>query len=612
MKKIYVLSVLMALFLGVAQGQLFMPKEMRQAYENKTRSEEGRPGENYFQNSADYTINVDFNPQTGWINGKMDIVYHNNSQDTLKQLVLRKYMDFFKEGISRNFSVGGQDLHQGVKIFDVEINGESIPMPKESRWFSTNEFIRTTILPFSETKISLCWEFVMPLDITVRYGKYAEESWFVAYWYPQIAVYDDVSGWDTHPYTGSAEFYNDFNNYDVTIHLPENYMVWATGLLQNEKKHFSKEILKKLALSRQSDSVVHIIDQESYTTGDFLKEYTSWRYVAHSAPDFAFAVSDSYLWDATSVEVEPGRRVWVDAVYKKDSKDFHTVAELSAKIIDLFSNEVIGEPYPYPQMTAFNGGGGMEFPMMVNDGDSRSYEGTVHLTAHEIGHSYFPFHVMTNESYYAFMDEGLVSFIPRLAEAYFLDDFDPLAGIIGSYGKNSSTMFQAPLMVSSYMINDYSAYRVHAYTRPANAFNTLREMLGEQLFKDAMFEYIQRWKKKHPTPYDFFNTIEDYTDMELDWFWKPWFFEFGYPDLAIDFDEEKNAAIITNKGYLPVSIHLEVTDDNGEVHRIHQGAEVWKSGTKKIEIRLDSKVRKLELDATAFPDAFPEDNILVR
>ncbi len=599
-----------------AVSQTFIPGEIRNALDNKTRSKTGKPGTAYFQNYADYVLDVDFDPITGQLEGKAQITYYNNSDDTLNKLVVRNYMNLFKKGVPRDFNVGEADLHEGAEISEIQIDGEKIPENYDNIRHSgtiMTIYLPESLEPGDKTGLSLNWAFPMPMEVSIRYGRYGEDNWMVAYWYPQIAVYDDISGWDTHPFTGSAEFYNDFNNFDVSISVPDNYMVWATGLLQDEEMHFSRKILNRLERSRETNEVVHVLKEKDIQKGGFLKNHNKWRYVAESAPDFAFAVSRSYIWDATSVEVEPGRRVWVDAVYKTNSADFHKVAGLSGEIIDLFSTEVIGEPYPYPKLTAFNGSGGMEFPMMINDGDASNHEGTVYLTAHEIGHTYFPFHVMTNESFYAFMDEGLVSFIPRLVNGILLEDDNPLRDVVQSYAAQAATFRQVPLMVPSDMISDYSAYRVHAYTRPANAFFVLQQMLGEELFKDVILEYIQRWKKKHPTPYDFFNTVEDVTGKDLTWFWNSWFFEKGYPDLAIQRlkkGKKSYELVIEKRGSLPVPVRLRIRYEDGSEETVERSAEIWKNRDQFIYTMPENKtVSFVYLGGMNIPDSFPENNI---
>jgi hypothetical protein len=623
MRKRYIFHVLIISFLildftGQSQ-QLYVPDAMQQAYKQHTRSEDGKPGIEYFQNHANYRIKADFDPKTGHLKGSEQIVYYNESSDTLHQLVFHLLMNIFQKGVNRDFNLGSVDLHEGVKLSGLVVNGEKIkiaPPTVKQNGTLMSLALPGPLLPEASVEVALDWEFPLPYDVNIRMGRYGDDNWFVAYWYPHIAVYDDVDGWDTHPFTGSAEYYYDFNNFDVTIDVPEHYMVWATGTLQNPQKHFKKNIIGRLDKAANSDSVISVITPIEHKAGNFLKKETQWHFVAEEVPDVAFSVSREYLWDMRSVEVTPGRRVLCSAVYREESKDFSMVADIVAKSIDYFSHQLPGIPFPYPSLTAFNGKGGMEFPMMINDGDGQDLAATVHVTAHEIGHNYFPFYVMTNESYYAFMDEGLVSFFPREVENHLLENFNAFAGIIPQYGRESARTNQVPLMVRSYMISDYSAYRTHAYTRPANALYFLRDMLGQELFGEALQTFIHRWAKKHPTPYDFFNTIEDVSGMELDWYWKPWFFELGYPDLAVGtIDKSANGynVEILRKGTHPVPVELNVIFKSDTTYSFRRNASVWSKGQRHFIINVPEQgiIEQIRVGGALVPDAFPEDNKLI-
>jgi len=219
---------------------------------------------------------------------------------------------------------------------------------------------------------------------------------------------------------------------------------------------------------------------------------------------------------------------------------------------------------------------------------------------------------MTNESFYAFMDEGLVSFIPRLVNGILLENENPMRGIVQSYAAQATTFRQVPLMVPSDMISDYAAYRVHAYTRPANAFFVLQQMLGEELFKEVIFEYIQRWKKKHPTPYDFFNTVEDVAEMDLTWFWNPWFFEKGYPDLAIERIQKENnrqELVVEKRGSLPVPVRLKIRFKDGSEETVKRSAEIWKKSNRFVyQLPENKTISFIYLGGMNIPDSYPENN----
>lgn len=625
MRKIFMIfiSLLLMSELSAQEEELFIPTELQKAYDKGTRSYTGEPGPSYFQNQADYTIEAEFNPETGLLNGSEVITYQNNSPDTLGHLTIRVYMNFFRKGAERDFGVYPSDLHGGVDIRNFKVDGKKLNSPggpQQLRGGGTVQLIELLdpLEPGGQSTITLDWEVQLPTDMTVRMGKYGEDNnWFVAYWYPHVAVYDDISGWDTHPFTGSAEFYYDFSDFEVKLTLPGDYMVWATGLQQNTEETYKQAIVDRMKQAKQTEEVIPIVTPEDHKKNDVLRsgKTKTWHFKADKVPDFAFAVSKNYIWDATSVEVdaETGRRTFVSAVYDRNSKDFHQVAEISRKTIKMFSEEIFGVPFAYPQLTAFNGSGGMEFPMMINDGDADTYQGTVHLTAHEIGHNYFPFTVMTNESYYAFMDEGMISFLPREVEGELIDDFKPFRSILKGFEQAAGNMNEVPLMVKSYMISDYSSYRLHAYVRPANAFYFLRKLVGEEKFHKALKTYIERWSWKHPTPYDFFFTFEDVLDTDLSWFWKPWFFEFGYPDLAIGEvrkNEREYLVEIRKMGNLPLPVLVKIEYEDGTQKTIRKKASVWKEGNETYEVSVsnDKKIRSVQLGSSAIPDVNHKNN----
>lgn len=614
-----------ATVLASAQSRdLYMPRELQEAYEEGTRSFSGKPGPAYFQNTAQYHIEARFQPESGVLEGREDILYQNNSPDTLENIVMRVFMNLFQKGVERDFGLGPADIHQGVDISNLKVNGNEVGTKGGPRLLSDRGTIYVIALdqpvePGGKATLSLNWKVQLPTHVTVRMGKYGKgANWFVAYWYPHISVYDDVYGWDTHPFTGSAEFYYDFNDYNVKLTLPGDYMVWATGILQEPEKHYREPVLSRIERAGKTEEVVPIVKPGDHEKDRVLKdrEQHTWHFVAEGVPDFSFAVSKKYVWDATSVEVdhETGRRTFISAVYDTSSTDFHQVADISRQTIRLFSDQIMGVPFAYPKLTAFNGSGGMEFPMMINDGDVGDYQGAVHLTAHEIGHNYFPFYVMTNESYYAFMDEGLISFLPRLVEEELVDNYNPFRGLVAGYANNAGRGIEIPLMVKSYMISNYASYRIHAYQRPGTAFYMLRKLVGKEPFHKALRTYISRWAKKHPTPYDFFYTMEDVLDRDLSWFWKPWFFEFGYPDLAVeDVGRKKSGAqqiTILKKGNMPVPIYLKITFRDGSQKIMEHSSEVWKNKQQyRVKIPANKAIKRVELGNENIPDAYVRNNV---
>ena len=607
------------------QEKLFIPRNIQPAYEKGTRSPDGKPGAEYWQNSSEYKIDVEIDPSSYLVNGTEKIIYYNNSPDTLKRIVLRLYPNVFKKGSARDYSIIPEGVTDGVSLTKLIIGSNEINLENKSvyRVINTTAIVYLTeyIPPKASLNLSLEWSFNISSKATLRMGVYDSTTVLVGYWYPQIAVYDDIDGWDFYNYGGQEEFYNDFSSFDVSITLPNNFGVWATGELQNPEDVLSEEIYQKYLQAQESDSVVRIITSDDINSSSIYYNYNSrntWRFKANNVTDFAFAFSDHYLWDGlrTIVDSNSNYSVFVQAIYPADSPDFHEVAEISKKLISYFSNDMPGIKFPFPSFISFNNGrsgGGMEFPMMINDGSPDILENTISLTAHEIAHQYFPFYVGTNEKKYAFMDEGwAVMLIFKYMEN--LTGFNSrLARNVAVYQDLAGTEDDIPQIIPSLSMA-YTPYRSSAYDRSSIAYEILRDMLGDKLFLNALQEYIERWKGKHPTPYDFYFTFNEVTGQNLDWFWKPWFFEIGYPDLAIDkVDVQEGKAIIEieSLGTIPVPIKLTVSyeDDSSEV--IYFKADVWKNSDRTFitEIVLTGSLKEIKLGDINIPDSNRENNL---
>lgn len=588
---------------------LFITKEFKTALTKQTRTLNGEPGVNYWQNRSDYKIQAQLDPQTRILSGSEEINYSNNSNDTLKILAFNLYQDLFKKGVARDWDIGAIDLTDGVKIKSLNIDGKEINLNR-IKHNSTKMIVSLDdfFTPKSKHTIKVEWSFIFPGTLTIRMGTYDSTNFMVAYWYPKIAVYDDVMGWALRPHTGNCEFYHEFGNYDVELTAPENYLMWSTGVLQNSDELFTKKYLDRIEAASKSDDVIHIVTKEDRENGDILKNKGAniWKFKSTNSPDFAFAMSDKYIWDATSVNTG-SRRVSINAVYKTDSKDFHLVANLARKSIEFYSFDIPKFEYPYPQLTLFNGDGGMEFPGMVNDGDFDNYNATLYVTAHEIGHSYFPFNTGLNEQSSAWMDEGMITFLPRFFVKANTKDSSYVAfkDIVALYNKRAGSSMEIPLMIPS--TNTGFAYRYHAYNRPSVAFLTLYNYLGKEKFTAALKEFATIWEQKHPYPYDFFFTFNKVAGEDLSWFWKPWFYEMAYADLAIGKIENKKVQIL-NKGGLPVNVNIEFVFDDGS-KKVSRKANIWKNGVKEIWVNMPrGNVRKIILDTETTPDAFPNDN----
>jgi len=303
-------------------------------------------------------------------------------------------------------------------------------------------------------------------------------------------------------------------------------------------------------------------------------------------------------------------------VYPVNSPDFYDVAEASRDLINYFSHEMPGIKFPFPSVVAFNngrsGGGGMEFPMMINDGSPDVWENTVALTAHELAHQYFPFYVGTNEKKYAFMDEGWAVMLPYKYMEKLAGINSRLISTVGNYEYLAGTDDDIPMMIPSLSL-PYNSYRNSAYDKSSIAYEILRDMIGDELFLQALQEYISRWKGKHPTPYDFYFTFNEVTGKKLNWFWIPWFFETGYPDLSIDKVVTNDGEVeitIRKVGNVPTPVKFKVFYENETSEEYYFSADVWKEGTDlfSIEIKLTDILKEIQLGSLTIPDSDRENN----
>ena len=603
----------------------YIPLNFRAAYDKGTRSYTGLPGEHYWQNRSDYKIKAEFIPSRRLIRGEEYITYYNNSPDSLKELVVRLYQDLYQKGAIGDYQLDARDLHDGVDLIEMVVGDVRIILDDNKPMVTrkaTNLIIKleNPIPPDDEENIYIAWNLNLPRISPVRTGAYSDSAFFVAYWYPQIAVYDDIDGWDKNIYSGVQEFYTDFGNFDVELSVPGDYLIWATGEFQNPEDVLAEPVHERLKTAMQSDSVIQIFTPSDslLNGGPTLGKMNTWKFSAQSVPDFAFAAGNYYIWDATSLRVgtSPSRRVLVQAVYPQTSIDFPIVARIARKIIHEFSNYLPGVPYPYPTLTAFNrgvSGGGMEFPMMINDGSRDKETRTLSLTAHEIAHTYFPFYMGTNERKYAWMDEGWAVMLTDELQSHFEPATDPFGATVETYIKYAGKDTELPMMIPSSQLRGES-YRMASYNRPAVAYKLLMDYLGNDLFKQGVHEYIHRWNGKHPSPYDFYFTFDHIAGESLDWFWKPWFFENGYPDLAIKTiytRDDGRYLVIERIGAFPTPVYARVFyQDNGE-EVIEKPMSIWKNGKREIEIQMkfNMPVKRVELGNPVIPDTDSRNNI---
>jgi len=489
-----------------------------------------------------------------------------------------------------------------------------------TQYTTTNAILKlkNQLFPGDSAEVYVKWHFKIYEKRNIRMGNYGNDRFFIAYWYPQIAVYDDIDGWDLNEYTGTTEFYNDFNNFDVEIKVPDGFMVWACGDLQNIEKHYSSQVVAKYNESWNSDEVVEIINEDTRKHKKVFAKNASntWQFVADYVPDFTFAAARNYNWDARSLVVDSAsmRRVFVDAVYGDNSRTFHKAADLSAKSLEIMSFQLPGVPFPYEHMTSFSNGrrsGGMESPMMANNGDHSDILQTAGLLFHENLHSYFPFYMGTNERKYAWMDEGWAAYMTYQMMEEFEEGNNYMELLSAKFQNINGLEKEVSLMTLSYNITNYAAYRVHAYNRGALAYHYLKDALGDTVFKEALHEYMFRWQGRHPTPFDFFATFSDKSGIDLNWFFIPWFFETAVADMGIKKLTNDNQIIIENYGGLPLPIKLKVSYMDGSEEDIYKSTMIWSIGNKAVVIdaNKEKQIKSVNLGDNIIPDINKINNI---
>jgi hypothetical protein len=600
------LLFLAVLPLAAQDTRFFMPSEIREAYTAGTRAYDGRPGAKYWQNTADYTINVAVDSAPQRVTGEATVTYYNNSPDALRELVLRLYNNAYRKDAARRYPISADDVTEGVAITELSVDGRPIDLQARRGAPRTEGMLmhvplRPALAAGAKVTLRVRWTTPLP-TARIRAGVSDPTTAFVAYWYPQVAVYDDVFGWDELQYNLMTEFYHGLANFDVSITVPPNFLVWASGELQNADAVLPDAVLARYRAAHTSTTPTMIVTPDDLKNG-YRSKSTTWRYRAAEVSDFAFAYSDHYAWEAAAQPVD-GRSVFISSVYPAPrAAECAGLTALQQKTMQAFSEHMPGVPYPYPTFTTFIGtmGGGMEFPMMANnDGPNEG------VTVHEMFHTYFPMYVRINEKRFAWMDEGWATYGTDLVVQRYLNN---KSGPVFSGGQQgvTGTIGDLPLITSTQFM-DPSNYGYASYPLPGFIYSMLHHHLGDELFYRCLREYIARWAKKSPTPYDFFYTFENVAGRKLDWLWRPWFFEFGYPDLAIK-NLKGSKLTIVNRGTRPVPVHVTVKYAGGETRDVYADAGVWQKHTEHtVTLPQAGAVESIDLNAD-IPDKSLLDNL---
>ncbi len=539
---------------------------------NSYRTGSGAPGHKYWQQQADYKIKASLNDETRTITGSEVITYKNNSPDTLKYLWLQLDQNLFtaeSDGfLSRQSKYAKkmplQRLHAVDKLASSK-HGHKITRVADKSGKPLPYVINKTMLRIDLPKplksgdkytFQVDWNYavveVKALGSRGGYEYFKEDDnnlYVIAQWFPRMAAYTDSKGWDHKQFLGRGEFTLEFGDYELELTVPSDHIVSSTGELQNAKDVLSSKQLTRFEKARTADKPMFIVtpaealeNEKSRATGT-----KTWKYKAKNVRDFAWASSRKFIWDAMGYHQESdGRDIMAMSFYPKEGEPLWSKYSTEAVVHTLEVYSRFSFPYPYPTAQSVNGPvGGMEYPMLSFNGprnsvdkdgnitySRRSKYGLIGVVIHEVGHNYYPMIINSDERQWTWMDEGLNTFVQFIAQEEWEDGYPQRRGEardIVNYMKSSN---QVPIMTQSDSILQFGP---NGYSKPATALNVLREtVMGRELFDFAFREYAQRWKFKRPYPADFFRTMEDASAVDLDWFWRGWFYSTDHVDVSLN------------------------------------------------------------------------------
>ncbi len=614
-------SLFVFVFLSSHAQSLYMPRDISNAFKNGTRSLDGRPGNSYWQNHGRYNISVTATPPDRTIHGTEEITYINNSPDTLRNLLFKLIVNIHKPGAPRLGGASSDYLTSGVTVDSFAVNGKPQPWNNNPLVFTNvGTRLRQPLFAKDSVQLYIRWHYDMSRE-SGREGAIDSTTFYLAYFYPRVAVYDDYQGWDGTPFNDALEFYNDFNDYTVNVSVPKNYLVWGTGTLLNPDEVLQSAYAQKFKRSLTSDDIINIVTKNDLQTKNVTTQnaMNTWRFKATNVSDVAFGLSDHFNWDGSSLVVDEGtkRRASAQAAYNDTAKDFHYMVSFAKQALDLFSHQWPGVAYPYEKTTVFQGYADMEYPMMVNDNTTPDTTFSKFVAAHEIAHTYMPFYMGINETRYGFMDEGWATTFELLFNRDKMskekaDNFYKRFRVQG-WIHDPSQSEELPIITPGPNLSG-GGLGSNEYGKPSLGYLAVKDLLGDDLFRKCLHEYMSRWNGKHPLPWDFFNTFTNASGKDLNWFWSNWFFSHNYIDLAL------TSATKTGKGYslsiqniggMAAPFDLIITYTDGTSESIHQTPSVWQNNQKQTKLNVAAKkaVQSIKLDGGIFMDANESDNV---
>ena len=533
---------------------------------NEYRNAAGAPGYNYYQQQADYKMNISIDDETQVLSGDEIITYTNNSPDQLSYLWLQLDQNLFaKDSDTKLIHVEKMEDFRDIsqierKVFEYD-GGFKVQEVKNLNGSDLKYSINKTMLRIDldkplKTGSSISFKIKWWYNINDRmavggrsgYEYFEKEDnyiYTVAQFFPRMCVYDDVSGWQNKQFLGRGEFTLPFGDYDVSITVPADHILGATGELQNTSSLLTNNQKKRLEQAKKSDSPIFIVTEEEARESEktHSKRTKTWKFKATNVRDFAFATSRKFIWDAQNTNVG-GKDVLCMSYYPKEGNPLweRYSTKLVAHTVQTYSKYTIDYPYPVA-ISVHSKSIGMEYPMICFNGGRPEADGTYSertkygmwgVIIHEVGHNFFPMIINSDERQWTWMDEGLNTFVQYLTEQEWERGYPSRRGPaykIADYMKGDKSNI-SPIMTNSESIWQFGN---NAYGKPATALNILREtIMGRELFDYAFKTYCERWKFKHPTPADFFRTMEDASAVDLDWFWRGWFYSTDHVDISLE------------------------------------------------------------------------------
>ena len=598
--------------------------------ETVTRAANGAPNTGYWQNSADYKINVSLNDITHEITGNVTITYRNNSPHPLDFLWLQLDQNYFRKGgrgqmrlpvgVSSRYGDAASAFSGGYQVSSVKLNnnaGSADYIIDDTRMQIR---LPDPVKPNGGTiSITIDYSFELPAYGADRCGIMKTpggDIYSVAQWYPRMCVFDDLQGWNTKPYLGAGEFYLEYGNFDFRITAPASHIVVAGAVLQNEQEVLTAAQADRLQKARNSDKTVMIRYESEVNQPDSRPagKTLTWHFKLNNARDIAWASSASFMWDAARINLPGGKQALAMSVYPAESsgKDsWGRSTEYTKYSIENYSRRWYDYPYPVAVNVAGNIGG-MEYPGIVFCGANAKEDQLFSVTDHEFGHTWFPMIVGSNERNYGWMDEGFNTFLNSLA----LKDFnkgeykhaaiDKQLLLPYLFGESSEKIMLAPDALQEANIG------ASLYFKPGYGLELLRDhILGESRFDYAFRTYISRWAYKHPSPWDFFRTMENAAGEDLSWFWRGWFMENylldqAITDISYETDSSGNRSIVTiaNLNRMAMPVILKYVTETGTEGILNLPVEIWNNtAVFKVMIPANGKLKSVVIDpGKKFPD----------